>query len=440
MRNKLKLLVSLGMLLMLLAACGGKQGTEVPTATPDPTATPTPEPTATSTPTPEPTATSTPTPEPTATPTPEPTATPTPTPTPEPQIEDTYVKGTVTEEGFASEWMNLRFTCQAGVSLSTQEELDEVMRQGAALMYGENAEAMLNYAELTTVKEMMAQSMDGANILVQIERLPILYLSISTEEYLATLVQTLQNSEMISEVVTGENFYIGEIGGEEYIGVSVGLDYGFGQMVYQDYLARKKEGRMIVISVTYTDATVESAKNLLLSLGAYDSEPIYLPDVTVTPTAFQAGVLTENGYENEWLNMRVTLPEGVTATEENTGNTISLEFAWAYGVPVVQIVVEPVTEEGETAESHIEMMKNAFSLLGGLQGLTYSFDENLYTAEIGGQEYLDLYMEAETADGVVVCQDYCVRIQDGYSVSIIFSYADGFEEELSEAVNAFNKY
>ena len=85
MRNKLKLLASLGMLLMLLAACGGKQGAEVPTATP------TPEPTATSTPTPEPTATSTPTPEPTVTPTPEPTATPTPTPTPEPQIEDTYV-------------------------------------------------------------------------------------------------------------------------------------------------------------------------------------------------------------------------------------------------------------------------------------------------------------------------------------------------------------
>ena len=86
------------------------------------------------------------------------------------------------------------------------------------------------------------------------------------------------------------------------------------------------------------------------------------------------------------------------------------------------------------------MMKDAFVWLGELQGLTYSFDENLYTVEIGGQEYLDLYMEATTADGIVVYQDYCVRILDGYYVAIIFSYAEGFDEELTEALNIFSEY
>ncbi|MBP3576756.1 MAG: hypothetical protein J6K15_01470, partial [Lachnospiraceae bacterium] len=160
MKKILKVLLGVFLLACLMTACGSKSSEETPTPTVEPTATSTPTPEPTATPTPEPTAT--PTPEPTATPTPEPTATPTPTPeptatpTPEPLIEDTYAKGTVTEEGFASEWMNLRFTCQPGVIMKTQDELDELMRQNAVLMYGEKAEEMLNYTALTTVTEMMA--------------------------------------------------------------------------------------------------------------------------------------------------------------------------------------------------------------------------------------------------------------------------------------------
>ena len=438
MKKKLKILVGMVLLVFLMAACGSGKKETVPTPIPEPTATSTPTPEPTATPTPEPTAT--PTPEPTATPTPEPTATSTPTPTPEPLIEDTYTKGTVTEEGFSSEWMNLRFTCQPGVVMSTQEELDEVMQQGAALMYGENADEALNYASLTTVTEMMAKYANGANVLIQTERLPILYLSLSEENYLATLVENLKNSAAKPEVVTGENYYIADIGGETFTGISVAADYGVGQVVYQEYIARKKESRMIVIAVTYTKASVEHAQNLLNALGAYDSEPVYLPELEQEPTAFQAGVVTDSGYENEWLNMRVTLPEGVTVTNESTATALSLKFAWQFGVPVVQVLAEPVTEEDETPESHIAMVKDAFQWLGELQGLTYSFDENLYTVEIGGQEYLDLYMEALAADGIVVYQDYCVRIQDGYSVAIIFSYAEGFDEELSKALSIFSEY
>ncbi|MBO5176075.1 MAG: hypothetical protein J6C07_01350 [Lachnospiraceae bacterium] len=446
MKKILKVLLGVFLLACLMTACGSKSSEETPTPTVEPTATSTPTPEPTATPTPEPTAT--PTPEPTATPTPEPTATPTPTPeptatpTPEPLIEDTYAKGTVTEEGFASEWMNLRFTCQPGVIMKTQDELDELMRQNAVLMYGEKAEEMLNYTALTTVTEMMAQYADGANVIVQTERLPLLYLSMSVESYLATVVENLRNSATKPTVETAENFYIGQIGGEEYIGLSVAVDYGIGQKVYQDYIARKKESRMIVICITYTEASEKNAENLILSFGAYDSEPVYLPEIELEPTAtvFQAGIVTETGYENEWLNMRVTLPEGVNVVNESTATALSLEFAWPYGVPVVQLLAEPVTEEDETAESHIAMMKEAFVWLGELQGLTYSFDENLYTVEIGGQEYLDLYMEATTADGIVVYQDYCVRIQDGYYIAIIFSYAEGFDEELAKALNIFSEY
>lgn len=443
MKKKLRLLLAVGMLAMLFAACGNAGGEEIPTPTMEPVSVPTSEPTATSTPTPEPTATSTPTPTPeptaTSTPTPEPTATFTPTPTPE-LLGNTYKKGTVTVDGFVSEWMNLRFTCQPGVTMSTQEELDEVMRQGAALMYGDSADAVLDYAALTTVTEMMAKYANGANVIIQTEQLPVLYLSLSEQEYLSILVQNLKNSAAQPEVVTGENFYTMDFGGEQYTGISLGVDYGFGQMVYQEYIVRKKESRMIVMALTYTDVSVEHAKNLLASFGAFDSEPVYLPEIAEVPTSLQPGTITETGYENEWLNMRFTLPEGVSVTDEGTADTLSISFSWTLGVPVVQILAESVTEEGETAESHLAMMKEAFQWLGDLQGLTYTFDENLYVVEIGGQEYLDLSMKAETADGEVILQEYCVRIQDGYYVAIVFSYTEGFEEELSAALDAFSQY
>jgi len=113
MRKKLSVIIPMCIMAFMLAACGSKdtsgmpsggdadsgvtatvepKATETPTA--EPTATPVPEPTATpeptSTPTPEPTATPEPTstPIPTSTPTPEPTATPVPTEAPKADTKD----------------------------------------------------------------------------------------------------------------------------------------------------------------------------------------------------------------------------------------------------------------------------------------------------------------------------------------------------------------
>ena len=78
--------------------------------------------TATTEATPAPAVETTATPAPTAEPTSVPTATPEPTETL--AKEDTYAKGIITEEGFESEWMGLRFTKPATVIMATQEEMD----------------------------------------------------------------------------------------------------------------------------------------------------------------------------------------------------------------------------------------------------------------------------------------------------------------------------
>ncbi len=436
MKKKLMMLAGTLMLAMLLAACGSEEAPAEPTPTAVPTATI--APTATATPTPEPTATSTPTPEPTAT----------STPTPVPAQAGTYEKGIITADGYESKWMDLRFTTQPEMHMMTQEELDAAMKQSMGMVYGEDAEAVLDYTNLTTVSEMLAQSADGANVVVQVERLPVLYAAMTEEEYISLALSNLANSAAQPDIITGENYYEAELGGATYLGLSTGEDYHTGVIVYQEFLVRKMGERMISVVVSYADDSVEGAQRLLQCFGAYDSEPIVLPEVTAAPTIaptvtggeFEPGVVTEAGYENKWLNLRIALPEGVTLTEENEPDAITLEMAWDFGVPVVQVMAEMTAEGEETPEAHIEAMKDVFVQLGQDQGMTYTFGEELYLVEIGGQEYLDLFMQVSTSDGVIVYQDYCVRVQDDYTVVLVFTYADGFDAELEAALNMFQTY
>ena len=67
-------------------------------------------------------------------------------------------------------------------------------------------------------------------------------------------------------------------------------------------------------------------------------------------------------------------------------------------------------------------------------------DETLYLIEIGGQEYIDLAVAADYGNGSLVYQDYCARKQGDRMVVIVFSYVDGSEAYLNDALNAFTTY
>ena len=264
MKNKILKTGMVCVMCMLLAACGNADKNMEPTVAPTATAAPT----ATSTPTPEPTATSTPTPEPTATstPTPEPTATSTPTPEP----TDTYVKGTITEAGFESEWMGLKFTKPATVILATQEEMDAVMLQGLQTMYGENAAAMFDYATMATVNEMQATWLLGYPIVqIMVEKMPMT--GITETDYLSAVAVNLNATSATSGWVytIDENLYSVELAGQEYIALATAVDAGVGISIYQDYLVKEKDGRMIVIAFTYIDGMESYVQEGLEAFSAY---------------------------------------------------------------------------------------------------------------------------------------------------------------------------
>lgn len=194
----------------------------------------------------------------------EPTSEPTATPVP-------YEKGIVTDTEFESEWIGVRFTAPANVIMATQEEMDIAMRQGAELMYGENADVLMDYAQLTSVTEMTATHIYGTNVVVQVEKLSALYARMTEEQYLEVLKNNLSSTMATSGFVYtfGENTSIEEIGGQEYRKLSVMTDYGVGIMVYQDFCVRKIDDRMVAFTFSYREDTKEDAEALKNAFAPY---------------------------------------------------------------------------------------------------------------------------------------------------------------------------
>ena len=439
MKKRIVLLVLSCMLVMLMAACGVKPAEPKEVSKPKPTeipaATATPEALPTKAPTEAPKATETP--EPTATP--KPTKTPKPTATPEPVAQGGYKKGIVSKNSFESEWMNLRFTLPSGAKMLSQEELDVLMKKGVGLLYGDNADVVLDYTSLTVVTEMMAQYPDGANVLIQVEKLSSIYKDLTAEDYLSISVANLQNSEANVETTVIDSYTL-EWCGEVYEIMEMQSNYGTGQYIYQEYLARKKDNCMISIILTYTEASNDNAGILAQMFSAYDEEPAVEPEYPdLSDGVFDGGVWNGRTYENPWLGFKFTVPTGVEIYDDEAEGVISIEAEWADGLPIVQMLTEEKDDSNMTVEEYLYNVAAMLTEMKSDEGFTYTVDEELYLIEIAGQEYIDLSTVVDVY-GTPLYQEYCVREQDGYFFCIIFTFAEDDSAELEEALSAFTPY
>jgi len=423
MKKNLKWLMGVCILAIAMTACGKEGGNTDPTptqaveATSTPVAEPTAEPIATPTATPtaeptlEPTATATPTAEPTleptatATPTAEPTLEPTAEPTQIPAVEDTYEKGVITDTGFESKWMNLRFVTPSGAFVLSQTELDAIMKQGAEWMYGDDAQAQLDYASLTTVTEMMAQNPDGSNVIVQVEKLPVLYLLMTEEEYISAIVSNLKNSNAGVEVQTDETYYSLDIGGDTYLGITTVVDYGSGVQVYQDYIVRKKEGRMISIVFSYTQASLKNVTALAESFYGFNEEPTPAPTKEPAPEPTTPLVEVKDLLVGQYKGLNLYSVSQADVDAEIEGmlqeyiEYVAVDRAAAYGDTVnIDFVgtLDGVAFEGGTAEGY-DLVLGSGSFIDGFEDglvgatigqtldLNLTFPENYGSAELAGQ-------------------------------------------------------
>ncbi len=165
-----------------------------------------------------------------------------------------YAKGTVTETGWESEFFGLRYTTPEGMSMSTEEELNDLMGLGQDVLTDDFSELQLKYAELTSVYEMMSVADDQTtNVVVTVEKLMA---KMDVSKYVEALEQGLSQVSAINYTLVSDTDTV-KIGDGEYTKVSYEAESS-GVSMFQDYYVRIVDDRAIAITLTYVD---ESARD-----------------------------------------------------------------------------------------------------------------------------------------------------------------------------------
>ncbi len=183
----------------------------------------------------------------------------------EEETADEYIKGIITENGWESEWIGIRYTTPEGMNMSSEEELDEVMGLGKEVLADDYTERQLAYAEMVSVYEMMSVDEAGAtNVFVTVEKLPK---TLTTEEFVDLMINNLECVTAIQYEISSRDEMV-TIGAREFNKVACKADYQ-GVAMCQDYYTTVIGDRAVTIAITYIDMTDDLAQEVFDAFGAY---------------------------------------------------------------------------------------------------------------------------------------------------------------------------
>ncbi len=173
-----------------------------------------------------------------------------------------YVRGTLTENSFKSEYLNMSFEMPEGYVMATEEDLIELSDLGAEQLDG--SQAVIDFSKANTVYEMMVSNMQGVpNISVMTEKLMLS--NIKEEQYIESLKGVLESLGM---PYTFEEAYTKEFLGQNYTILPAVLEME-GLKIYQDYMILVQDKRAQCIISTYMDDTKAEAETLLQTFKPY---------------------------------------------------------------------------------------------------------------------------------------------------------------------------
>lgn len=177
---------------------------------------------------------------------------------------------------------------------------------------------------------------------------------------------------------------------------------------------------------------------------------------------YTRGVLTENSFESEFLNLRFVLPEGFNMmSQEDMENTFGfvmdamfdeeiadyVQEAVIYemvatapmGIPSLIVMLEKLPVRDMTIRDHIETMKSDAIEEMISVGMEITFSDEIITVEIAGETYTQvsavIYMF-----GIDTNQKYLFRQIGDMMVNIIVAYMPGVETEVQMLMDAFEPF
>lgn len=180
------------------------------------------------------------------------------------------------------------------------------------------------------------------------------------------------------------------------------------------------------------------------------------------------GELKDNVYTNDYFGMKVSIPEGWTLLDQETmkelvkeGNEVIagddeskakqlelaeekvLNFFMAFKYPMtVQTFINPnvicnaekvsLLQGVKSGEDYISIVKKS---LEEVKEIPYEFEE-ISTEKLGGKDFYSMNIKLVTPD-ITVHQKYFSRVEEGYALNFIFTYADEEgEEEIKNTINS----
>lgn len=150
-----------------------------------------------------------------------------------------YVPGTLTETGYESEWLGLRFTAPEGTSMIMQDD---------------------------STYEMFCQNDDQtANIGIIIEDLPAGFQTVA--QYVDQFEKEISSDSDISYKVLSDKDEV-PLGSYIFRSVSFTATYN-GAELYQSYFLRFMGDKIATVFVTYSDASIDTAGELISAFEAY---------------------------------------------------------------------------------------------------------------------------------------------------------------------------
>ena len=184
---------------------------------------------------------------------------------PEQEENSEFSKGTVSESGWESQWLGMRFTAPDGTRMASEEELAELMGISEELLAEDLSDVQIKYAELTSVREMMCyDERSKANVIVSVDRLP---LKMSEEAYAEQLELSLSAVSVMKYEKADEDEQV-EIAGISYLRSDYHVE-AMGQNLHTDYYIRMIDDRVVSVVVTYGEDAQEMASSMVDSFGTY---------------------------------------------------------------------------------------------------------------------------------------------------------------------------
>ena len=179
---------------------------------------------------------------------------------------DGFKKGTISENGWESEFLGLRYTVPEGMIMTTEEELNSMMGISQEILSEDFSELQLQYAEMKSVYEMMSTDETGiTNVVITIEKLPTS--NMEAKQYIKAVEKALSQVSTINYVVESDD-EVADIAGNEWTIIKCTADYN-GTSMHQKQYIRVVDDRAAAITVTYIDDTEDMAEEIMNAFEPY---------------------------------------------------------------------------------------------------------------------------------------------------------------------------